>query len=671
MNLKLHTLFEPVVAALHRFLLLLIDLPRHPKRAILALNDGIIQAFALWVAVSVRYGQMFVPQSRTLFATLALAPLLGVLTLFGLDFYRNVTRFIAGRTINTVLIAMCLATLIWTFVLFVTDTKGVPRGALVVHVLLSTGMIWGSRQLAGWLLRRTLGASKHNPAFLRTPVIIYGAGPAAMALSRSLEWSDRYSVVGHVDRTPSLWGQFVGNSKVYRPERLPALIESRGVKEILVALDADVTRAERASVLFEIDRHGVKVRKLPDMIDLASGKITATDLKPVDAIDLLGRDAVRADNSLMRMGVSGKVIMVTGAGGSIGSELCRQLWALEPQRLILLDSSELALFEIHQQLDDRMTAMRKAAHKSSLPAPKIELVMVLGSVGDERFMRDVLRRNDVDTIYHAAAYKHVPIVESNPVKGIENNTFGTATLAQAARDSGVKRVVLVSTDKAVRPTNIMGASKRLAEMILQAHAAEQPSTIFTMVRFGNVLDSSGSVVKRFRQQIADGGPVTVTHPKMIRYFMLIPEAAALVIQAGTMAKGGEVFLLDMGEPVKIDALARSMINLAGYKVRDESQPNGDIAIEYVGLRPGEKLREELLIGSQAQPTDHPRIQTSTEPFLPRAALDAELTKLKAAMDSGLVEAMRECLKRTVEGYRLADSDSPEYAGANPAKRTWH
>lgn len=663
-----------------RLMLRMTQLPRYPKRAILAINDLVIQGIALWVGVSVRYGQFFIPPSWDLVLTLCIAPVIGVLTLFGFNFYRNVTRFMGGRTINVVALAMCLSALIWTFFIFMTSVQGVPRWALVVYVIVSTFGIWGSRQIAGSLLRRTTGGFIPKSEFSRSPVVVYGAGQAALALARSLEWSDRYFVVGLVDRSPSLWGQYVGGYKVYRPDRVQALIDRRSIKEVLVALDSSVPRSERTSVLLEIESYGVPVRKLPDMADLATGKITATDLRPVEANDLLGRDPVPPDVTLMSKVVTGKTVMVTGAGGSIGSELCRQLWPLGPIRMILLEISETALFEIHQQLSDRLAAARIQSHRAGLPLPMVEFVMVLGSIGDNALVREVLHKYDVGAIYHAAAYKHVPILESNIAKGIENNTFGTVTLARAALDAGVERFVLVSTDKAVRPTNIMGASKRLAEMTLQALTAANPTakTIFTIVRFGNVLDSSGSVVRRFRQQIASGGPVTVTHPDMIRYFMSIPEAASLVIQAGAMASGGEVFVLDMGEPVRIDSLARSMIQLAGLKVRDAAQPDGDISIEYIGLRPGEKLREELLIGSDARGTEHPRIQQSIEPFLTDQQLTTELDLLKAALATGQVTPVHDCLKRTVEGYRpshdtpaLAEDDSQRYSWSDIGTRTLH
>ena len=387
------------------------------------------------------------------------------------------------------------------------------------------------------------------------------------------------------------------------------------------------------------------------------------------ADDLLGRERVQPDPSLLRRYITGKAVLVTGAGGSIGSELSRQIIALEPKRLVLLDVSEPALFEIEQEL-------RSKPPPSSHGGAPGHIVPVLGSILDGALVRRLLEEQGIQTIYHAAAYKHVPMVEHNPVAGIGNNTFGTRVLADAAREAGVERFVLVSTDKAVRPTNIMGASKRLAELQLQAMAGESGNpTVFTMVRFGNVLDSSGSVVRMFRKQIETGGPVTVTHPDIIRYFMSIPEAAELVIQAGAMANGGEVFVLDMGAAVKIDALARSMIRHVGLTVKDAANPGGDIAIVYSGLRPGEKLFEELLINETTTATAHPRIHRSLEPGLPVSALERELQALAAALSTGDLDAIHAVLKRTVEGYtpdkRPLTVPAGDESASQAARRTLH
>jgi FlaA1/EpsC-like NDP-sugar epimerase len=393
----------------------------------------------------------------------------------------------------------------------------------------------------------------------------------------------------------------------------------------------------------------VVVKTLPGLADIASGRVQISDLRPVDVDDLLGRDAVPPDPALLSRDIAGKSVLITGAGGTIGSELTRQVMRLGPRRVVLLELSEVALYEIEAEARQIAAGLQERHGET---AGDIEIVPVLGSVLDARLVRLVLERDAIETIYHAAAYKHVPIVEENPETGLRNNSFGPLVLAEAAVEAGVTRMVLISTDKAVRPTGVMGASKRLAELVLQA-MAEKPDTktVFTMVRFGNVLDSSGSVVRRFRRQIEEGGPITVTHPDIIRYFMSIPEAAQLVIQAGAMASGGEVFVLDMGPPVKIDDLARTMVRLSGLEIRDEDNPDGDIAIDYIGLRQGEKLYEELLIGENATGTSHSRImRNADEPFLPLDRLTTELTALEKAMDTGDTGMLEAILKRTVEGY---------------------
>ncbi len=658
----------------------LAGLGRYTKRTLLVINDLVILAFCLWLGFSIRYGEAFIPPTWELAALMALAPIIGVTTFFSSGLYRIVTRYMSGRSINLIAISVGLATLLWAFVVLLSGQAGVPRMALFIYAASGCMGVWGSRQIAGWLLKAAgvemLGRPEHN----RIPVIVYGASEPGLHLSNALERSDRYLPIGFVDRTVTLWGQYVGGYKVYRPERLAGLIERHGVKEVVIALPHDA-RQERVSVLQELEHLNVTIRTLPPLDDIASGRVTVSDLRPVEAADLLGREAVPPNLALLNRNVAGRIVLVTGAGGSIGSELCRQIIRCKPKKLIVLDASENALYEIESQLQSVVSAMRTSATTISLIEPDFELIPILGSVLSHSLVDETLANHDVQTIYHAAAYKHVPLLERNMLQGLENNTFGTVVLAKSAMKHGVERFVLISTDKAVRPTNVMGASKRLSELCLQALAAEGKSaTVFTIVRFGNVLDSSGSVVRRFRHQIAAGGPVTVTHPDIIRYFMSIPEAASLVIQAGAMATGGEVFVLDMGEPVRINDLARSMIRLSGLKVRDRDTPDGDIAIEYIGLRSGEKMREELLIGQDTSSTEHPRIQTSREPMLGMAKLEAELTNLRAAMTNGQILRAHEILQHTVEGYRnttaatedgLAGRDSLGYASTSPQARTVH
>ncbi|MDP2108335.1 MAG: nucleoside-diphosphate sugar epimerase/dehydratase, partial [Rhodocyclaceae bacterium] len=417
------------------------------------------------------------------------------------------------------------------------------------------------------------------------------------------------------------------------------------VRDVLLAIPS-ASRQRRNEILQQLLRSHVAVRTLPGLSDLAQGRVHVSDLHELDIDDLLGRDAVVPDSALLEKNIRGKVVLVTGAGGSIGSELCRQILASGPRALLLVEQSEFALYQIHQEL------------QGTLPAGA-ELIPLLGSVCDERRMRGIMTTWRPDTIYHAAAYKHVPLVEHNPAEGIRNNVFGTLTTARVAQELGVADFVLISTDKAVRPTNVMGASKRLAEMILQALANQTAGTQFTMVRFGNVLGSSGSVVPKFRQQIRDGGPITLTDPEVTRFFMTIPEAAQLVIQAAAMAglanAGGAVFVLDMGKSVRIGDLARRMVELSGLSVRDDDNPEGDIEIQVTGLRPGEKLYEELLIGENPQPTAHPRIMQAHEDFLPRQVLEEKLASLESSLDANDVPAIRRLLEDVVSGYRPDDA----------------
>jgi FlaA1/EpsC-like NDP-sugar epimerase len=630
-------------AWLQQLLVQLVSLSRYKKRTILAVSDFVLLSLALWVAMSLRWGEFYVPPSGALFLLLLAAPVIGVATFFQMRLYRLVTRFIGGKGAVRIAAAVSLSVLIWALAVLLSGMSGIPRSVVILYGLLGIGLVWTSRHFAAALLKDT-GLRLAPPSSEKARVVlIYGAGKTGAELLQALRQAGNYEAIGFVDLNPTMWGQYIDDLKVYRPERLPSLIQRNGVEEVLLAMPK-AQRSERRTALRQLESLSVAVRTLPAIEDVAAGRVTVSDLRPVEAEDLLGRDPVPPNRELLGRNIAGKSVLVTGAGGSIGSELVRQVLQNTPRRLVLLDVGEAALHEVQLQVEELLHATEGS---SSVP----EIVSVLGSVQDERLVESVIADNRVETIYHAAAYKHVPIVEHNPVVGLSNNTFATATLAEAAERLAVERFVLISTDKAVRPTSIMGASKRLAELILQARAGEgRGRTVFTMVRFGNVLDSSGSVVRRFRRQIKAGGPVTVTHRNMIRYFMSIPEAASLVIQAGAMAQGGDVFVLDMGEPVRIDDLAKSMIRLMGLEVRDEEHPDGDIAIEYVGLRPGEKMHEELLLGENTTRTEHPRILKSHEPFLSAADLDAALRSLREAMAEGDVEAIQAILMRTVEGY---------------------
>src|SRR5262245_8907911 len=629
----------------------LVELDRYPKRAILVATDLVLFNLALWLAMSLRLGEVFVPPSAGVFAVLTAAPLIGVATCFQLGVYRMVTRFIGARGFTLVAGAVGLSALYWSLLLYLSGIYSIPRSVIILYPVLATVLIWLSRQAATSLLRRGGVEIPSQAAGRECPVLIYGAGTTGVQLLEALQSTGGYRVVGFIDPRRTLARQYVAGLRVSVPERMAGLIREHGVEEVLLAMPR-AQRRERKAALQQLEQLKVRVRTLPAIEDLATGRVAVSDLRPVEADDLLGRDPVRPDPTLLARNITGKSVMVTGAGGSIGSELVRQIIALVPKRLVLLENAESQLYQIDQQAE----ALVQAARLGGGVPP--EIVAVLASVLDASTVRRVIAENAVETIYHAAAFKHVPLVEHNPVACLRNNPVGAATLAEGAAACGVERFVLVSTDKALRPTSFMGDSKRLAEMILQARAAEaRGRTVFTMVRFGNVLDSSGSVVQRFRRQVEAGGPVTVTHPGMIRYFMSIPEAAALVIQAGAMASGGDVFVLDMGEPGKIDDLARGAMRLMGREVRDEANPDGDIAIAYVGPRDGEKLYEELLIGENVIPTEHSRILRSREPFLPKAKLEPMLAELAAAMEAEEVTAIKATLGRVVENYRPAQYDA--------------
>ena len=658
----------------------LVGQSRTVKRIILTTNDLVLLAFAVWFAFSLRIASPYVPHNTTLALVVGSAPFIGVVVFYFLGLYRLVTRFLGYRGALRIFGGVALATLIWAVLLLMAVGTGdpdiwVPRSVVFLFPAIGGLLVWGSRQIAACLLVFGLSEKPAQPD--RTRVLIYGAGAEGVQLLEALRDSPDHEALGFLDDVPNLIGQQVGGLKVYRVGKLARFVERDAVKEVLLALPRR-QRSERQEIIRRLAKHAVRVKTMPALEDIATGRVSVSDLRPIDVDDLLARDPVPPDAELLARSIRGKSVMVTGAGGTIGSELVRQILRQGPRRLVLLELSEAALYEVDTEIRDSLAHLDEPAGTAGkLPVTRPEIVAVLGSVTDARLLEQTLRLNGVETIYHAAAYKHVPIVEANPIAGLRNNTFGTLVLSRMAVRVGVERVVLVSTDKAVRPTNIMGASKRLAEMIFQAAAAGGSKTVFTMVRFGNVLDSSGSVVRRFRRQIQDGGPVTVTHRDVIRYFMSIPEAAALVIQAGAMAVGGEVFVLDMGEPVRIDDLARTMIRMTGLDVRDEAHPMGDIAIRYIGLRPGEKLFEELLIDEERMTeTEHPRILQSKEPFLAPHLLERELAKLETAMqlEKGSHEAIQDVLAESVEGYRPSRSHDDTFEAAatwTPPTRTLH
>ncbi len=649
----------------------LIERPRWFKRALLMINDIVMLSIAVWAAYTLRLSQLYVPEGLDKWLVMAAAPVIGVVVFHMRGLYKLVTRFIGPEGTTRIYLAVIIAAVLWAVVVLMSGVKEHPRSAIVIYALIAALLIRLSRQWAGAVLLQA--APQHKPVSFdeRKPVIIYGAGTIGIQLLRALNETGGYKTVAFIDSNPSLAGQLVHGVKVLRPEKIGKVIADENVKEVLLATPSAL-RGERRVALRALEAFPVVVKTLPALEEIASGHVQVSDLRPIDVEDLLGRDPVIPNLELLAANVRGKVVMITGAGGSIGSELTRQLLKLGPKTLVLFELSEVALYEISMEIEELKRRLQKETEAGR--ASPHDVVAVLGSVLDRKLAARTIQELGVEVIYHAAAYKHVPIVEANPFAGLQNNTFGTLVVAEVAKELGVERFVLVSSDKAVRPTNIMGASKRLAEQILQALAQERgTATIFTMVRFGNVLDSSGSVVRLFRSQIRAGGPVTVTHPDVIRYFMSIPEAAQLVIQAGTMATGGEVFVLEMGTPVKIDDLARTMIRLSGLELRDETHPDGDIAIEYVGLRRGEKLYEELLIGENTTGTSHPRIFKNSEPIVPFEDLAAVLERLEDAIHRLDEAEMQELLRATVEGYVPASSGHP-IAGKGewlPASRTLH
>jgi FlaA1/EpsC-like NDP-sugar epimerase len=509
--------------------------------------------------------------------------------------------------------------------------EGVPRSVIFINWVLTFAAIVGSRILAQKILthNRTSKSKKNN-------VIIYGSGEAGRQLSHALQLSNQYNHMAFVDDDQKKNGRLINSIPVFSSNKIKFLIKKYRVNEVLVAIPS-ISRKKRTEIVKKLKLLQVKVRSLPSVSKLTEGKINITDLLEIDIGDLLGREKVNSNNNLFSNNITNKVVFVSGAGGSIGKELCRQIIGLSPKKLILFDVSESSLYQIEQ-------------HMLKINESNIEIPAMLGSVTDFKTISTILKQYSVDTFYHAAAYKHVPLVEFNKSQGVKNNIFGTLYSAQAAISANVKTFVLISSDKAVRPTSTMGVTKRIAELILQAQSKLDHNTCFTMVRFGNVLDSSGSVIPLFKKQIKGGGPITLTDINMVRYFMMIPEAVELVIQAGSLAKGGDVFLLDMGEPVRIYDLALKMIRLSGLKLLDDSNPDGDIEIKYTGLRPGEKLYEELLIDDNSKPTKNKLIFTANEKMINWNILKPMLDELYNAADINDNMKIQELLLKIVPEY---------------------
>ncbi|MDR1275717.1 MAG: polysaccharide biosynthesis protein [Candidatus Accumulibacter sp.] len=617
---------------------LVLALPRFVKRLVVLAVDTGLCVFCVWLAFYLRVGEfVFLSGGALRAALVSVAFALPVFAASGL--YRAIFRYSGWPALMSVTKATLVYGLAYAFVMTVFGIPEVPRTIGLIQPILLLLFVGASRAFARFWLG---GSYRSRVAGAALPkALIYGAGAAGRQLALAMANVHEMRVVGFLDDDERLHAHTLNGLPIYDPAKLDALVSALQISDILLAMPSE-SRHRRREILSRIRNVKVSVRTLPSVTELAQGKISVSDIRELDTDDLLGREPVTPNQGLLEKNSTGKVIVVTGAGGSIGSELCRQILALSPARLLLVDQSEFALYEIHRELEKKRESVSGGEMK--------EIVPLLASVGDATRMREIFSTWKPDIVYHAAAYKHVPLVEHNPSEGIWNNVFGTLTAARAACEQKVPDFVLISTDKAVRPTNVMGASKRLAEMILQALAARMPQTRLSMVRFGNVLGSSGSVVPHFRRQIREGGPITLTHTEITRFFMTIPEAAQLVIQAGAMAKGGDVFVLDMGKPVKIFDLARHMIGLSGLTVRDADNPDGDIAIEITGLRPGEKLYEELLIGDNPEATAHPMIMKAREEFLPWPVLEKKLEMLERAAAANDATAIRRMLEDIVSGY---------------------
>ena len=647
-------------------------------RQIMAMGMDVLCAWvALWLAICLRLDLWELPHGDQT-GTYLLAPLLAIPVMVKFGLYRAIFRYTGFAAMVTTMQAIAVyGLLFFAYTVFIGNPSHVPRSVGILQPLLFLLLVGGNRAF----IRGLFMYSGSHGAPKQGRLLIYGAGETGLQTAAAIHSSRQYTFIGFVDDDPAKIGRSINGAEVWSVSALPQVVRDSEVTDVLLAIPS-LSREQRNAIIRSLRDLSVHVRSVPNMAELTSGRAQVQQFRELDVDDLLGRNVVPPDAELMARNIRGQIVMVTGAGGSIGSELCRQIVSAGPARLLLVENSEFSLYKIEQELH----ALAAAQPQSP------EVVALLGDVCDLSRMRAIVSSYRPATIYHAAAYKHVPMVEHNPVQGLSNNVFGTLSVARAAIECGVPHFVLISTDKAVRPTNIMGASKRLAELCLQALAASasvdfsaldaamgrvvpadaphgagsaqvqpQPATsgdgglqrhtCLSMVRFGNVLGSSGSVVPLFRQQIAQGGPITLTHAEVTRYFMTIPEAAQLVLQAGAMAHGGEVFVLDMGEPVKIMDLARDMIVLSGMTVRDAAHPQGDIALHITGLRPGEKLYEELLIGDNPQPTEHPRIMKAQENLLPWPQLQQQLIALQGCMVVNDVAGLVQLLLRLVSGFR--------------------
>lgn len=628
----------------------LLSLPRRGKQVVVIVGDVLAAWLAMWLAFTLRLEVWHFPTAQQLWIYLA-APLVFIPVFVRFGLYRAIFRYTGLATMRTLLSAALIYGVVLFLLVLITFPAGVPRSIGVLQPILFLVLVSNSRTWARFWLNRGV----HRP--LRHRLLIYGAGDAGAQTAAAVANGGEFELLGFVDDDATKIGRHINDVRVIAPNEVAEAVERLGVSDILLALPS-ASRQRRHQIIEGLRALPVHIRTLPGMADLAAGRVSISDFLELDLEDLLGRDPVPPNPALLARDLAGKVVLVTGAGGSIGSELSRQILGERPSRMLLVEHNEFGLYSIHQELSETVVRLSAAT----------ELVPLLGNVRDYRRMSDICRAYEPDTVYHAAAYKHVPMVEHNPSEGLANNVLGTLSVARAAMESATASFVLVSTDKAVRPTNVMGASKRIAELILQALAAEtmvrfdgdlpltglvRNRTRFCMVRFGNVLGSSGSVVPLFRKQIEAGGPITLTHPEVTRYFMTIPEAAQLVLQAGAMAQGGEVFVLDMGQPVRIIELARRMVQLSGHALKNGTDSEGEIEIRITGLRPGEKLYEELLIGDDPSPTAHSRVMKAREGFRPWDDLRPWLLRLQRAAEDNDIGDIGEVLQQLVTGYKPA------------------
>lgn len=618
--------------------------PRRKKRIVLSIMDGVVLFGLLWLLISSRYSEIYIPAEFSTFLLMLLAPVLIVSALLLRNAYHEVTRFIGLRGGLKLTGTIVFAALVWATIVLMSGQQGIPRSVIMIFVFVAPLILMLLRNFAASLLRWTgVHVPNRSQAQQRMPVAIYGAGRLGAELGYAFAGNKTRQLVAFFDDSPGVIGRKIDGVRVFDPKRLTEMVDKLSIRELILAQGGASQPGERLKLLKSLEAHNVRLRILPELDAIASGRVNLSHLRPVQGRELLGREAVPGDPELLSHSVTGKVVLVTGAGGSIGAEIIRQCYALQPRHLVLVENSEFALFKIEQEL----IKLNRAAVQDK----RITYKSYLASILEDGAMADIMTLHKVETVFHAAAFKHVPIVEANILSGVDNNTIGTHVVAEAAIHAGVERFVLISTDKAVKPTSVLGASKRFAELIVRAHALRSEKTKFCSVRFGNVLGSSGSVFELFIEQIQAGGPITVTHPEVVRYFMSLEEAAGLVIQAASMAERGEVYLLDMGDPVQIVDMARALIGLLGYTEKTEQDPNGEIEIKFTALRPGEKLIEELLTKPElAAPTQHPKIKRSNDPTPSEHLVWVELENIQRAIEHRDAAFVIASLKALVTNY---------------------